>query len=328
MRRLTAFSPHAHTSSSHIRETAPRVSNQTGVIVNHNKSFLLISVLSGFLLSAGLSSAGIIIAVTPSISPDYVDNNGNDPSASYTTWQNNALYALQNGLSTYGTPGTPGYYAAESATAGGMQSVAATPDNPLGYTLPSWMGQVVTNPASNYINETGNSVRYGVVITDTGGTFTLAQLGFDYTDPLTATTGNGLQGTIPAGSYLQTYTSADFAGMLAFNGINPVTDPTAPLTELIFAGSGFSTNPQPCTDPSGTCTAAEEQAALNGTASYVGTPYDTVNGEYFLVDPTLGTTVIATGDSTFSITPEPSTWFLMITAVPVIGAIRRRLSRS
>lgn len=293
------------------------------------KSFLLISILSVFLLSARLSHAedisltspAIVITVTPAISPDYIDNLGNDPSSSYTTWQQDAIAALGLGLGSYGTQGTPGYYSAQNSTAGGMQAVANSAD-PGVSSFPSWMGQVVTDPASNYINETGNSVRYGVVIKATGGaTFTLAELGFDYTDQ-----SGDLEGTIPAGSYDQTGTSADFAGFLGFDGNTQVTDPNAPLTLLIGAGSGFSSNTAICIpgDPTYPCTPAGEQAALNATSSIVGIPYDNVTGTYFLVDPVTGDT-IATGGSTFSITPEPSTWFLMIAAVPVIfGAIRRR----
>lgn len=289
------------------------------------------------LLSAAPAFAGIIITVTPAISPDYVDNAGdvdsmgNPTNPSLTLWQDNALLALQDGLSSYCGFGKQPQdcYIAQSTTTGGMQAVASTADAQTGYTLPSWMGQVITDPASNYINETGNSVRYGVVINGNGTTFTLAQLGFGYTDPYTdPNTGLPyISGGVAAGNYELTGTSYDLTGFVAIDATtgNPTTDPNATLSELFFAGSGFSTDPQPCTDPSGTCSAAEEQAALNGVSAYVGIPSDTVTGTYFLVDPTTGTTVIATDSSDFNIiTPEPSTWFLTISAIPAIGAIRRR----
>ena len=286
-----------------------------------------------FLLSAGSALGGIVITVTPAISPNYVDvendvdsmNNPTNPSLGL--WQENALYALQNGLSSYcGNGSGPACYVQQN-TVYGMQSVAGTDQATTGYTLPSWRGQVTTN--SNYINETGNSVRYGVVITDTGGTFTLSQLGFGYTDNQINpnTSSPYISGGVAAGGYVGTGNSAyDLTGFIALNGTTVETSENAPLTELIFAGSGFSTTPQYCSDPSSTCTAAEEQAALDGTASNVGISSDSVTGTYFLVDdPTsLMPNTIATGSSTFTITPEPSTWFLMISAVPVIGAIRRR----
>jgi hypothetical protein len=270
-------------------------------------------------MGMGSAFAGIIITVIPSIAPDHVDNQGNDPSTSYLLWQENALAALgttPTPATTAGTAGTPSYYYQANSTTG-MQNVTVT-DSPF---VGAWNGQVVTDPNSPYYYETGNQVRYGAIIQASGGTtFTLSQLGFNYTDLYTATTGDGIQGSFLPGSYTSFGTE-----FLAFNGTTPVTDPTLPLTELISSGSGFNTFPASCIfgDPTFGCDANGVQNLLNATPVNEGFDSDVVTGMYYIADPNTGA-VLYSNSANFTITPEPSTWFLMISAVPVIGIIRRR----
>jgi hypothetical protein len=276
--------------------------------MNRTKSFLL-TVAASATLIAGTASAGTItITVIPALSPNALDAMGN-PSTSYANWVTNADNALQAGpppSATAGNPTDPSYYAATTGSVG-TGAITTTGD------FNSWLGSV--NAATGaYANETGNALRFGVIITDVGGTFTLNDLRFSISDPV----GDFTFG--PVGGY-------DFgtqAGLLGFNGTTAVTDDNAALTSLFYSGSGTSLEADciPMVD----CNAAAEQLYINDVlANNSLTPFqsDVLTGTYTINNA--DDVPVASGSATFTIvSPEPSTWFLIVSAIPAVATLRRR----
>jgi len=112
--------------------------------------FLRSSRILGLLfIAASVALAGTVPTIL------IVNSVGPNGDASFIDYAENAAFALEHGLSAYGTPGTPGYYAASTGSiySGGMIS---TP------TFNSWLGSDTPGPA--YSGEFGNAIFFGLYI--------------------------------------------------------------------------------------------------------------------------------------------------------------------
>jgi len=277
--------------------------------MNMTKSSLLTAVASGLLIAGTASAGTITITVIPSLSPNALLSDFSTANPSFATWVTNADNALQAGpppATTAGTAGTPGYYQATTGSVG-TGAITTTGD------FNSWLGSV--NAATGaYANETGNALRFGVIITDVGGTFTLNDLRFSISD----TVGDFTFGPVNG------YDFGTQSGLLGFNGNTAVTDDAAPLTALYYSGSGTSLEAD-CTFGVDCNPAAEQLYIDDVLANNALTPFqtDVLTGTY-----TINNTddrVVASGSSTFTIvSPEPSTWFLIASVIPAVAALRRR----
>jgi len=218
-------------------------------------------------------------------------------SPSYGAWAANGIYALENGLPAFGSPGTPAYfYETPSAEA---QNLTLT-------SFPSWMGTpdsgLAFGPA--YANELGNQGSFPLFIDGNGGQFSISELVFtaSSTDP-----GNALGVSHAAGSY--NYGSQYVGGIENTDGsITYVTSgPSTQLVNFLWGmGSGNALTPCGAGDSSPCATSAERQADINATAaSLIG---QTFTGVYTLTD---GSATLAAGSATLDLTDPPNA-----TAVP------------
>ncbi len=239
-------------------------------------------------LGAAGAQAQVTISVYPSLSPNVYG------SPSWSTYGSNAINALKNGFSSYGTPDTPGYYQQ-------LPNGSKLPINDLIVTgFPSWHGDA--NPGTDfgpqYANEFGNRPLFGVVINDTGGTFTISQLSFvmGSTDP-----GNSLGWSYPSTSF----SSNSYGYGTVWEGLDTsdnwiTSGDSTPLKELIGVGHGnayavYSSDP-------GTTNQDKINNALAGITGPF--PFD-FYGTYTLVGP--NQSILATGNGDVQVTPEPGT---------------------
>ena len=267
--------------------------------MNLKRKFLTAALLLG-LAFAGLASANSIgssieINVYTALAPNAFG------SPSYNEWRDNAIYALEHGLDSYGTPGTPSYY---------QKAAGITPyQYPEVTSFNSWMGQADPGTAfgSAFANELGERAAFPLYINGNGTQFSIADLSFTATgtDP-----GDSMGFTFAAGSYNY---SNDYVGILSG------TDNTVGTGDDIFITSGLNTQLVdalagrgsgnglwPCGpgDLSPCGTTAEQQAAINNMML-------ALSGQTFTGTYQLGA---ATGSGTFtfsSATPEPGTLPLM-----------------
>ncbi len=123
--------------------------------------YLRISV--GLLLAAGVAGAAPVINIFPSIGPD------SDAAATFSQYSANALFALEHGLSSYGSAGAS-YYEQASAFSSSDIISSYDPDNP-GLAYNSWRGQ--TPPPAGYEGQYGNMLYWGAAIYGNGQRFSL-----------------------------------------------------------------------------------------------------------------------------------------------------------
>jgi hypothetical protein len=222
-------------------------------------------------------------------------------SPNYNTWQSNALNALENGLTSSGTPGTPGYY--QTVTTVDPQDLTVTSFN-------SWLGTI--NPGSAFglafAGEFGNRGTFPLVIDGNGQQFSISELSFNATssDP-----GDVLGFGFGTGSY--DYSDAYVGGILTGDPADPIefitSGPSTQLVDFLWGrGSGNSLWPCGPTDPVTCSTDAQEQAEIFAQAATIAGA--TYTGTYTLTDP--NNNVLGSASATFDITtPEPSTLALL-----------------
>jgi hypothetical protein len=258
---------------------------------------------TGFLPAAALllgmvtSASATTIDVTPWLAPNVFG------SPSYVTAEANAIYALYNGLSSYGAAGPTQFNAQSNVTS--AQAVVTG--------FASWNGQAA--PSAPYQNELGTRMLFGLVINGGESQFSISQLSFaaTSTDP-----GNGLAFGFGAGSYNY---GAGYQGILkGQDGLLFTSDDTFVTTGLntqlvdglVGRGSG---NAFAAYCPG--CSVAQQQAALDAVVAYPGSDY-TFTGTY-----TLGAAT-GTGEFAISAVPETSTWVMMILGFAGLGIMAKR----
>ena len=271
--------------------------------------------LAGCLLmgATGMAQAtSIDIQVTPWLAP----NSYGSPS--FAGAVANEEYALLNGLSAYGTPGTPTYFQARSDVTSAEAVVTG---------FPSWMGRAdpgsVFGPA--FANELGNRMHFGLLALGNGMQFSASDLSFvmTSTDPY-----NALDYAFPGGSY--TYSSELVGILYGADGVLGGGDDTfitsGPSTQLVDALVGRGSGNSFAAYCSG-CTIAQQQAAIDGVAAYPGSPFD-FTGTYTIA--TTSGTFDGSGTFHVSTVPEPAT--LPLIGVGLLGMVvwsrKRRCSRA
>ncbi|HWR51696.1 MAG TPA: PEP-CTERM sorting domain-containing protein [Bryobacteraceae bacterium] len=127
-------------------------------MARHQFSFSNLRIVIGFLLVAGVAGAAPVINIFPSIGPDI------DVAATFSQYSANALFALENGLSSYGSAGTPSYY--ERASSFESSDVVSTYNY-----FQSWRGE--TPPPAGYDGQYGNMLYWGAAIQGNGERFSL-----------------------------------------------------------------------------------------------------------------------------------------------------------
>lgn len=252
---------------------------------------------------AGIAGAIPTIMVFPSVAPNAFG------SPSYNDYVTNAIFALENGLSSYGLPGTPAYY----------QQVSNITTNQMIVTgFPSWLGQADPGTVfgAPYANELGNRPLFGLVVNGNGTQISIGGLGFSAfsNDP-----GNLLGFGFGTGGY--NYNS-NYVGVIFGSG-GPTFVTSGPNTQLVdqIIGRG-SGNADAAYCPG--CTVAQQQAAIDALAAdFAGMTQ--FSGTYTLTAP--GGGVLATGGGTFNVstTPEPAT--LPLLGIGVLGIVVSRIRR-
>ncbi len=218
---------------------------------------LLLPTLSLFVISSAQAIGGPpTITVTPSLAPNAFG------SPNWAGYVGNAVTALYNGFSTFGSPSSPDYYAAVTGPINVKDNIVT------GFN--SWHGDA--NPGVDFgapfAGEYGNRLHFGVVINGHGTQFAIADLAFDAvsSDPL-----NGLGFSFSAGSF--NYSSSYMGVIHGPSGDTFVTSgPNTQLVdELVGRGSGNAYAVYD-TDPGATEQDKIDQAAANiGYYSFTGT---------------------------------------------------------
>ena len=269
---------------------------------------------SSLLLALGLlcaSAAAHADPVTISVTPWLAPNAFGSPSFAAAT--QNAIYALENGLTSYGSGPTAFVADSNVTTAQGVVT-----------NFNSWMG--VADPTDPTLSgELGNRMSFGLAINGNGNLFSISELSFNAvsTDPFDALGFGSASDPGDFGTGEYDY-SSDYVGVID-NSDGSVTLVTGgPNTQLVNAvysrGSG---NSFAALCPTASCSTAEEQALIDAVAAYPGTPY-TFTGTYTLTN--VDGTNIADGSGTFNIAPapEPSSLLLMGTGIAGLASVVRR----
>lgn len=149
-------------------------------LVSMKPTFRLLVACSLAIVPMAAKSA-ITIDVTPSSAP-----NGNG-SPSFSGYAANAIYALENGLTSYGDPSSPSYYTQAPAVMSVLNNIVT------GFS--SWNG--VANPTGAYASELGNRLHFGLDVRGNGTEISIDQLSFS----MASTDGNTLGYSYSLGSY-------------------------------------------------------------------------------------------------------------------------------
>lgn len=262
-------------------------------------------------LTLGLAFVQPATAATIEVVPWLAPNVFGSPS--FSTAEQNAIQAMYQDLTAYGTPGTPGYFQAQSNVTSAQAIVTG---------FASWRGQVnpgvVFGPA--FAAELGNRMTFALRINGDGSQFSISQLSFVGTS--TDAPYNALNFSFAAGLFNY---GTGYAGVLkGTDGLLWTNDDifitgganTQLVDALVGRGSGNSFAAY-CAG----CSLADQQAALNASAAYPGFDF-TFTGQYSLGD--------STGSGTFNVTsavPEPATWAMMLLGFAGLGFLAHRKSR-
>jgi hypothetical protein len=290
---------------------------------------------AGFVLLsvAAFASAGINVTVTAAIAPNHWG------SPNWDAWDNNAISAMQNGLTTVGTPGTPGYY---QAIASGTTLNYNTNVVTSGFN--SWNG--VANPTDSGAGESGSRVMFGVVVQATGNTtFSLNNLFWSMTDSPNTPADQDLSYGAKFDSfysncatyqdvnnYLSWYhptggSSFDVVG-IGLDGQTITTGPlNQPLTALYFVGQGDAW------EADGTPTTGQAALdTLDSELSGAGTISQYMNFNVFGSDLSVGSgqAYVNYGSNANPIAPVPvpAAVLLGIGGLSLVGLLRKRFAKS
>lgn len=241
------------------------------------------SILIAFATSlCAAAFAAPTITVTPTLAPNVFG------SPSYPSWVGNSYQAQLQGLTTFGTPGTPDYYQAQAVV--DRHEAIVT-----GYN--SWKG--VANPGAPFGSELGNRMLFGLHIKGNGQKFSIDNLSFNATS---TGDGGGLDFGFGFGSYNYSndYVGIQYGGDGVLGGGDDTLITAGAnsqlVDELIGRGSGNSYASY-VTDPGATL-----QDKLNGVAEDPSTQWTSFTGVYTLRGITSGD---VTGAGTFAAVPEP-----------------------
>ena len=258
--------------------------------------------LLGLLAAAMSANAAITtIQVTPSSGP-----NGYG-SPNYSGYAGNAIYALENGLASYGNPSSPSYYNQAPAVMSVLNNIVTG--------FASWNG--VANPSGAYASELGNRLLFGLDVKGNGNKISIDQLSF----VMSSTDGNTLGYSYGLGSY--GYSSQYVGWNYGADGIRGTADDvfitsgaaSQQVDELVGRGSGNAWAVYEGDYP-GTL-----QDEINQAAAALGTSPIDFTGTY-----TLGA-VQGSATVTFEPVPEPTTFIAGALLLLPFGASTVRILR-
>lgn len=269
--------------------------------------------LSLLVAAAGLSFGAPVITVVPSVGPSSL-------AGSAAAYDANALQALLQGLTNFGTAGTPSYYSQVSGDLSANQII-----DTFGL-FNSWLG--IANPSAPFNNEFGNNLYFGVSIIGGVQSFSLSQLVYDdnlatYDPSLAGTTPFSFDGDTYGSSFLAFLDDGTTPGSLdaSDSQVAVGTAGTTAVNYLFYRGVPVLFTP---------LTGATNQQALDNTMAAINanTPV-TFTASYCLADTPGSTTCgAATGQASATIgeIPEPSTYALMGLGLAALAYARRRLA--
>jgi len=267
------------------------------------KKRLLLACAFSACISCQLIADPVTITIDGTLAPNIFG------SPSFSAWEQNEFYALQNGLSTYGAAGPTQFNAISTAPV--SQNIATG--------FPSWLGQADPGTAFGpaYANELGNRATFGLFINGNGNKISISELSFSATstDP-----GNNLGFAFGPSSYNY---SQDYVGLIYGPGGSVTQVTSGPNTQLVDAivgrGSG-NTYAAYETDPGAT-----DQDKINGGLAGIG-PYDFTGG-YDLTDNTGAQIATASDTITFTSSVPDHVSTASIFGLAMIGLVgfRRRL---
>lgn len=235
---------------------------------------LLFLAISAVVIGSAHATPAISITVTPSLAPNAFG------SPNWPGYVSNAVTALYNGFSAFGSASSPDYYSAVTGPINVKDNIVT------GFN--SWRGDA--NPGGDYgaafAGEYGNRLHFGVVIEGHGVQFSISEMSFD---SHSSDAGDGLGFGFAAGSYGY---SNDYVGVIhGPSGDTFITSgPNTQLVdEIVGRGSGnayavYSTDP-----------GATNQEKIDLAASAIG-PYS-YTGTYAIEG--------VTGSATVNAVPEP-----------------------
>jgi hypothetical protein len=248
---------------------------------------LQIAIFAISLAGAMTASAQVTITVEATMAPNAFG------SPSYDAWAANGIYAMENGLTSYGAAGPAQFNVTTSPLPVAANFVTG---------FPSWMGQA--DPAAPYNNELGTRASFVAVINGNGSLINMNNFGITMTS---SDAGNALGVSWPNNSISPgdwTYDAGDI-GLIFSNGINIAGgftvvnsgDPGQMVNEIISIGAGNAYAGYLGDDPA---PGATDQDIINYDLASVPNGYD-FTGTFTYGD--------ASGSATFDFTavPEPTT---------------------
>lgn len=264
--------------------------------------------------SAGSSFGAVLIQVFPSPAPNAFGSPSWNPG-----YVQNALNALENGLSSVGNPATTptAYY--QVTTEGDRDNIVTG--------FPSWKG--FANPGAMFgaafASELGNRLHFGVHILGNGTRFSLSGLSFDMES---TDAGDIFQFvgdfSTPSDVYSSTRIGIDYGPDHIKGTADDVRISSGPATqvvdELVYVGVGNALAAGDVACP------GTGQAALDCVKAF----YDSISPFNITTSYTLRNAnggLLGTGSASVlfpAAVPEPATWALMIVGLAGLAWKRRR----
>jgi len=251
-------------------------------------------VLALLLLASSAAFSGVVqITVVASVGPT------TDTSGLLNTYLSNAEYALQHGLTSYGTPDTPGYYTAATNPIYAGSIITTT--------FASWLASAL--PTGAYANENGNELYFGVSIVSSVA-FTMAQVLYS---------GSLFTGGDLSDLCFNSHTVGSLGGVLATHTADPncgtgvaTIDAAKPIDSFWYSGVSL-------VDPTVITSAADlaaELALVDGTAGDV---------TYTLTEATGAIAGSATATFDLVAVPEPGTYALIGLGFGLMLSLRKKI---
>ena len=262
------------------------------------KNYKAIFAITISLAAAMSSSAQVTITTQATMAPNAFG------SPSFDTWAANGIYAVENGLTSYGAAGPAQFNVTTSP-------LPVTANFVTGF--PSWMGQA--DPAAPYNSELGTRASFVSLINGNGSLISISHMGVfgSGTDPGQALGFDWPENSILPGDWF--YDATDI-GIIYNNGLNTLGGVTIvnsgsgdqQVNEIISIGAGdafagYSTDLPP---------GATDQQIID--ADLAGMPGYEFTGTFTYGDTNLDGSYSSSGSATFDFTPvpEPTTMTIII----------------